>query len=96
MGFNSGFKGLTYPLREDVKEPSDIFLGANVMKLSYEKPHEANKSRTHLMWVVEWSIRDVRFKCLLSFVLRWNGNRNRAAKTAQSHIHPPGFAPLDL
>jgi len=60
---------LTYPLREDVKEPSDIFLGANVMKFSYEKPHEMYKGRTHLMWVAQWSIRDIRFKCLLSFCI---------------------------
>lgn len=58
---------LTYPLREDMNEPSDIFRGANVMKFSYEKPYATYKEQTHLMWLTQWSVRDLSFKCLLSF-----------------------------
>jgi hypothetical protein len=58
---------LNYLLREDMNEPSDIFRGANVMKFSYEKPYATYNGRTHLVWVTQWPIRDIRFKCLLSF-----------------------------
>jgi hypothetical protein len=79
---------LTYLLREDVKEPSYIFLGANVMKFSYEKPHEANKSRAYLMWVVEWSIRDIRFKCLLSFCFGTGTEMGLRKQRSPVYIHP--------
>jgi len=86
---------LTYPLREVVKEPSDIFLGANVMKFSCEKPHgDIQGSDTPDMggsMVDPWHSLQ-----MSTFVLRWKRNRNGAAETAQSHIYPAGLAPLDL
>jgi hypothetical protein len=86
---------LTYPLREVVKERSDIFLGANVMKFSYEKPHgDTQGSDTPDMggsMVDSWHSLQ-----MPTFVLRWKRNRNGSAETAQSHIHPADLAPLDL
>jgi hypothetical protein len=50
-----------------MKEPSDVFLGVKMMNFCYEKPQETYKGRTHLIWVAQWSIRDIHFKCVLSF-----------------------------
>ena len=79
---------LTHPLREDVNEPSDVFLGANVMKFSYEKPHETYKGRTHLIWVAQWSIRVIRFKCLLSFCFGTGTEMGLRKQRSPTYIRP--------
>jgi len=58
------------------------------MKFSYEKPHETYKGRTHLIWVAQWSIRVIRFKCLLSFCFGTGTEMGLRKQRSPTYIRP--------
>lgn len=85
-----------------MKEPCNIVLGRVWWKCFYEKPHtNVRNRRTHLVWVTEWPIRDIRFKCVLLVLRLERGNRQGCKEyhtlaDTKSQLYPPGHAHLDL